>query len=327
MTPRELIARFHGLNAVVIGDVMVDEYIFGHAERISPEAPVMVIRAESNRRVPGGAANVARNLAALGANVNLIGVVGDDEAGRWLNDALGEFSIGNSLLVAGGRRTTRKTRVIADHSHQVLRIDSEDEASIAEETADDAILRITRLLMAADAVLLSDYLKGTLTGRVVGETIQLAHDHGKVMIANPKPESLSLYRGATLVSLNRAEAAKAAGKAKIGSIEEAAETGKGIRSKLDLDAMLITLGGDGMAVSVESGQFRIPALRVEVADPAGAGDTTIAAVALGVAVAGVAEPAVYETAAHLSAAVVRHVGVAVPSRADLDSIARVGEVF
>jgi rfaE bifunctional protein kinase chain/domain len=319
VTAADLLGRFQRLRAVVIGDLMLDEYILGKPTRISPEAPVMVIKHERTWRVPGGAANVARNLKALGAEVQIIGVVGNDQGHALLLDSLNELgSEAARLIIDPTRQTTRKTRILADLSHQVLRVDAEDDHPLSD--ALEAELRNAALaaLETADVVVLSDYLKGTLSEGSAQAVVEAARAKGVPVVANPKPKSLSAYRGATLISLNRTEAAEAVDMRTL-SKEEAHAAARQVREAGNHAAVVVTLGHEGMAIAAGQG-ISIDAPRVEVADPAGAGDTVIATIALGLASASPDEPAVYQLAAQTSAAVVQHAGVAVPSPADLDAI-------
>lgn len=313
-----LLDAFVGRRAVVAGDLMLDEYIFGSATRISPEAPVMVIRHRETRRVPGGAANVARNLAALGARVAAIGVVGEDEAGQALRSALSSEPGIEADVAIGPIQTTRKTRVVAEHAHQVIRIDSEDDGPLPAAVESELQTRLARRLEECDVVVLSDYRKGALGEATVRFAIEAARKRGLPLVANPKPRSLALYRGATWISLNRSEAAAASGVDRAFSDEEAPEVAERLAHELNA-GVIVTLGESGMAAHGPRGGMRVPAPAVEVADVAGAGDTVIAAVALASCSGGLDESSL-ALSARLAAAVVSHVGVAVPSRADLDRI-------
>ncbi|MBX3117973.1 MAG: hypothetical protein KF784_02840 [Fimbriimonadaceae bacterium] len=314
-----LLDRFQGMRAMVVGDLMLDEYIFGKATRISPEAPVMVIRQESTKRLPGGAANVARNLAALGAQVTTIGLVGDDEAATMLEQSLQLSGLGDHTLVRdSARSTTRKTRVVADHSHQVLRIDAENDVIASAEVQDRLRSAFAERLDGVDVIVLSDYLKGTLAEPVVRFCIDEAVKRGVAVVANPKPRSAASFRGANLLSLNRAEATEASGEHRAIDVEAAEAVGRDLRDRYGVGAILVTLGEAGMT-AVGSSTIRVSAPRVEVYDTAGAGDTVIATVALGFAAVGF-EASVFELAAQTSACVVRHVGVATPSALDLQSL-------
>lgn len=308
-----LLDQFPGKRVLVVGDVMLDEYIFGRPTRISPEAPVMVMRHERSDRMPGGAANVAKNVAAFGASVHLIGVTGHDEGARLLLDALAEFSIPATLIAEEGRPTTRKTRMLAESRQQVLRIDREDDAPLKPSTEKELINDILERIDECDAVILSDYRKGCLSERIGREVHGATKTKWKPLIVNPKPASLSFYRGATVISLNRAEASEAIGLPVDDSNAE--EVAQALRETTRAEAMVLTLGANGMVVAGPE-TFRISAPRVEVADPAGAGDTVVATVALGIASAGFKED-VFQLAARASACVVRHVGVATVSKEDL----------
>jgi len=315
----ELLRRFQGLRAVVIGDLMLDEYIFGKAARISPEAPVIVIRQTNTDRLPGGAANVARNLQALGARTSVLGVIGCDEPGEMLRQSLIDQGLDAEHLVTDAERpTTRKTRVVADHSHQVLRIDHEIDASASDAVAQRMIDAANKLIDQADVIVMSDYLKGALTQDVARETIKRANAKNVPVVVNPKPRSLPNYAGAKLVSLNRSEAAEFLGYWKGLPDDQALDAAREIKTKLDLDSILITLGESGM-IAVGTSDVKVEAPRVEVYDTAGAGDTVIATVALGMAAVGF-DRAVFELAAQTAASVVKHVGVATPSKEDLEKM-------
>jgi len=316
---RILLDKFKGMRAVVIGDLMLDEYVFGQATRISPEAPVMVVRQNQTRNHPGGAANVALNLIALGAKVSMVGVVGCDASGQALEEALDERGIEISGLInEKGRTTTRKTRIVADHAHQVLRIDHEDEQPVSESTEAQMIDYVTRQLDDCQVLVMSDYLKGAVTPALSECVIERANKKGIAVVANPKPRSLSQYRGARLLSLNRVEASEALGLWRTLSDEDAPHAAESLQCSLGVDGVLITLGEAGMVFHGPTA-VRLPAPRVEVYDTAGAGDTVVATAALGVAALGL-EPEVFRLAAQTAASVVRRVGVATPSKEDLEAI-------
>jgi D-beta-D-heptose 7-phosphate kinase/D-beta-D-heptose 1-phosphate adenosyltransferase len=318
MTFASILDGMAGKRALVIGDLMLDEYIFGSATRISPEAPVMVIRHSSSRQVPGGAANVARNMQSFGAIVALVGLVGNDESGRFLSKELGESGSVSGLVVDENRMTTRKTRVVAEHSHQVLRIDAESDEPISESVENRLMEAIRNAASEVEVVVLSDYRKGALTASVVAKAIAVGKELGIPVLANPKPQTLSRYKGASLVSLNRSEAGLAVGQERPPVSSDAYRVASQIRNDGMFDVVLVTLGEDG-AIIASPDEIRISAPRVEVADPAGAGDTVIAATALGVSAFGFV-PEVFQLAIELAASVVQHVGVAVPSEADLARI-------
>ncbi|QYK56516.1 MAG: bifunctional hydroxymethylpyrimidine kinase/phosphomethylpyrimidine kinase [Fimbriimonadaceae bacterium] len=311
MSFRLLLEQFVGVQALVVGDVMLDEYIFGRATRISPEAPVMVVRQEGTRAVPGGAANVAKNLAALGAKVRLIGVVGDDAAGRALAEALATDGIEARLVRDPARVTTRKTRVLADSAHQVLRIDEESTGPLSSEAEAELLEAVAPWAAAAQVSVLSDYSKGALQDGVAAAVVR----ESRVSVVNAKPNRAERFQGASLVTVNRAEASALLGGAEV-SPEHALGQARAIAAKIGVRAVAITMGGEGLVASTPNGEFQCPAPKVEVYDTAGAGDTACATLALGLAVAGYEEP-VFKLAVATSAEVVRKVGVAVPSREDL----------
>ncbi len=316
MSFSELLDAFRGKRALVVGDLMLDEYHFGRAERISPEAPVMVIRHQRSAQVPGGAANVALNLQALGAVPTLIGVAGDDVDGDALEHCLRDAGLNQAHLFREvGRPTTKKTRIVADHSHQVLRLDFESDRPLDPSVEDRVIEAIQSAAGQADVVVLSDYLKGVCSAKLVERTLHAAARAGIPAVANPKPASFTFYRQASLVSLNRLEAAHSIGPMDGPHPEEALKT---YRKSANLGPILVTLGGEGMVAS-GSESFHVEAPKVEVYDTAGAGDTVIATVALGMATAGFVRE-VFELAAQTAACVVRHVGVATPSQSDLAAI-------
>lgn len=303
------------MRALVVGDLMLDEYIFGHAARISPEAPVMVVRQERTQQLPGGAANVALNLKSLGAETSVVGLVGADEAGLALDEALSKAGLLARLIVDSTRVTTRKTRIVADHRHQVLRVDHESTEPAGAHIGDLIVEAAAELGRDADVVVLSDYLKGSLSPSVVAALLEALK--GKTLVANPKPASLNLYRGVGLLSLNRAEASAALGApVEDANADNAALT---LRERFGVQSVLITLGEAGMVAASTDGVFRIPAPRVEVYDTAGAGDTVIATVALGLAAVGFDQD-IFDLAALTAASVVRRVGVATPSPEDLASL-------
>jgi rfaE bifunctional protein kinase chain/domain len=316
VTSGELLARFRGLRAVVVGDLMLDEYIFGRASRISPEAPVMVVEQQETAQLPGGAANVALNLRALGAETTVIGIVGDDAAARTLDETLSSNGLAHSLVTDPDRMTTRKTRILADHRHQVLRVDHESKQPVSAELAGKIAAAACAAAKDADVVVFSDYLKGTLCEETVQAIVTGAS--GRVFLANPKPSSLGAYHGVDLLSLNRVEAeASMAGRV---DGENAEDVASQLRTRYQVGAVLITLGEEGMAASSLVGGLKVAAPRVEVYDTAGAGDTVIATVALGLAAVGF-QKEIFELAAKTAACVVRRVGVATPSAEDLAAIA------
>jgi D-beta-D-heptose 7-phosphate kinase/D-beta-D-heptose 1-phosphate adenosyltransferase len=312
---RQIVEEFAGRRIVVLGDLMTDEYVWGRATRISPESPVMVVDVERESSVPGGAANVVNNLVALGAKVSVVGVVGDDEAGVSLKNAL----LSEGANIAGvvtdpSRPTTRKTRIVA-HSQQVLRIDREQARPIAEEVSAELLQRLSRLHSYADAIVVSDYNKGVVTPRVAEYAVELANEVGQIISANPKPASAKYLRGVDVLQLNQSEAEMAAtilGSAAL-TVEWFDVAAQDLAEKLGAGTLVITRGGKGLALYSRDRQpCHVAPHPVEVYDPAGAGDTVISTLTLAMAAgADVEEAAV--VANHAAACVVRKVGVATVS--------------
>ena len=204
-----LLPRFAACRVLVLGDVMLDRYVFGDVRRISPEAPIPVLKAEARRTVLGGAANVAQNVAALGAGALLVGVVGMDEAASEIGRLLAAApAIAASLVPAPGRPTTVKTRFIAG-GHQLLRLDEETSFAIEAAIEDRVLAAFAQALGRAEVVVLSDYAKGVLTDRVLAGAIAAARAAGKPVIADPKRGSFAAYRGVDVLTPNEAEAAQA----------------------------------------------------------------------------------------------------------------------
>jgi rfaE bifunctional protein kinase chain/domain len=254
---------------LVVGDAMLDRYWFGDVDRISPEAPVPVVKIARSEERPGGAANVARNAAALGARVTLISVIGDDEPGHVLERLLRGESVHTSLHRDPSLPTTVKLRVIG-RQQQLLRIDFETVPSplaLAAKLAD-----YERTLAAFDVVVLSDYGKGGLSQ--IERMIALARAAGKPVLVDPKGEAYLRYRGATMLTPNRAEFRQVVGAWR--NEAELAEKAQILRGELALDALLITRSEEGMSLYTDAGAQHIPAQAREVFDVSGAGDTVIA---------------------------------------------------
>jgi D-beta-D-heptose 7-phosphate kinase/D-beta-D-heptose 1-phosphate adenosyltransferase len=297
---RALIARFSDLPVLVVGDVMIDRFIVGRVTRISPEAPVPIVRFESEYVRLGGAANVAHNLAVLGARASLIGIVGDDAAGQTLRAQLAAVGVnGDGLVVDRDRPTTEKVRVVTERNQQVARIDYEqdtDASGAVEAAIVDAVVRSTR---DARALLVSDYLKGAITRPVI-EAL-LAHSapvrrsplptaggagsrsgERRPLVVDPKIPHLSCYAGATIVTPNHHEA-EVATHIRIRTDADARQAAQAFRERARCEAVLITRGEHGMWLSEPDAEGSIPAVAREVADVTGAGDTVVATLALALA--------------------------------------------
>jgi len=258
---------------LVVGDVMLDRYWYGEVERISPEAPVPVVKVERTEERAGGAANVALNAAALGAKVTLLSVVGSDEAGKSLERLISEQGIATSLHRDGNLATTVKLRVIG-RKQQLLRADFETAPS--HEVLAGKLAEFEALLGNCDAVVLSDYGKGGLTH--IARMIELARAQKRVVLVDPKGDDYSRYKGATIVTPNRNELREVVGRWKDDA--DFVRRAEGLRSELDLAALLVTLGEDGMALFRAGGVHRERARAREVYDVTGAGDTVIGTLAV-----------------------------------------------
>lgn len=286
-----------------IGDLMLDEFVYGDVGRISPEAPAPVIAVKRSETMIGGAGNVARNIASLGARCLFLAVVGDDEAGRVLKNALGgETRIESYLSVQNGRPTTRKIRFVSEHhSTHLLRADWEVAAPVHATTESELIARVAKLVAHAGAVVLSDYAKGTLSPRVVSAVIDAANKAGKPIIVDPKGRDYSIYRGATLITPNRQELADATHRPATQE-DEIVAAAQQLRTTLGAKGVLVTRSEDGMTLVTDGPAVHVPAYPVRVRDVSGAGDTVVAVLAVMLAMKSDYEAAM--RAANAAAAVV-----------------------
>jgi D-beta-D-heptose 7-phosphate kinase / D-beta-D-heptose 1-phosphate adenosyltransferase len=271
---------FGARRVLVVGDLMLDRYQWGDVRRISPEAPVPVLRLERETEVAGGAANVARNLVGLGLRVCIAGITGQDPHRERLLALLnGQGVETDAVLADPARPTTTKTRLVGDHQ-QMLRIDAERVAPVDGELAERLLAAVEARLARVDAVLLSDYAKGVLIGDLCARIIGAARACGLPVLVDPKGSDFERYRGATAITPNRAELALAAGVAD-GDLDALLLAAEHMRERLGLEQLLLTLGELGVALVDASGLYRIPAIAREVFDVSGAGDTVIATVAAG----------------------------------------------
>jgi D-beta-D-heptose 7-phosphate kinase/D-beta-D-heptose 1-phosphate adenosyltransferase len=308
-----------GKHVMVIGDVMLDEYVWGNVKRISPEAPVMVVEVENEGSTPGGATNVVNNVRALDATSSIIGVIGEDSAGQRLAQQLESAGVFIGGLVTDfNRPTTRKTRIIA-HNQQVVRVDRESRQKIGKSVKRKVTSLFQEQLPLADIVVFSDYDKGMANAEVVRVVIESAQACGKKVVVNPKPRNARQFKGATVVSMNQSEAEAVTGIA-ITSERSLKRAARRILQTLQPEYLLITRGPQGMSLFSQNGEEEfIPAHLVEVYDVAGAGDTVVGVLALALACgATVHEAAVLANCA--GGAVVRKVGVATVSRDEIRSM-------
>ncbi|MBO1018326.1 D-glycero-beta-D-manno-heptose-7-phosphate kinase [Achromobacter sp. SD115] len=258
---------------LVVGDVMLDRYWFGEVERISPEAPVPVVRVARREDRLGGAANVARNVAALGGHVTLVGVLGQDEAGDSVRRLSAEAGIQAELVADPSLHTTLKMRVLG-RQQQLLRVDFEQHP--AQAALDHVEAAFARHLANHDIVVLSDYAKGVLAR--VESLIALARNAGVPVLVDPKGHDYARYRGATLVTPNRSEMQEAVGR--WNSEAELTDRAQRLRADLDLEALLVTRSEQGMTLFTAAGRDHIDAQAHEVFDVSGAGDTVLATLAV-----------------------------------------------
>ena len=300
---------FARARVLVAGDVMLDRYWFGDVNRISPEAPVPVVHVKRTEERPGGAANVARNITALGGECTLLSVVGNDDAASLLKRLLAADRVKASLHSDAQLSTTVKLRVIG-HQQQLLRIDFERAPS--HEALAAKLDEYERLVDEADAVVLSDYGKGSLER--VRDMIGLAKRHGKPVLVDPKGWEYERYRGATLLTPNRVEFREVAGRwSDEADLERRAHK---LRSDLELDALIVTRSEEGMSLFTATETHHEPTRAREVYDVSGAGDTVIAVLALMVA-AGSGLHAAMRVANHAAGIVVGKLGTATASPQEL----------
>ena len=266
-----------------IGDVMLDRFIYGSVTRISPEAPIPVIRVERESAMLGGAGNVARNATALGASVQFLSLVGDDLPGREVMEYVAnDKGVEPYIQTERNRPTTIKTRYIAS-GQQLLRSDNETTADIAPATISNLSALAGQLASDVEAIILSDYGKGVLHADVVAAAINAARKAGKPVIVDPKGSDYSIYRGATVVTPNRAEAQAATGIA-VNSDEDAVAAATKIITECGIDSVLLTRSQDGMTLVTKDGDaIHLPTEAREVFDVSGAGDTVVACLASAVA--------------------------------------------
>ncbi|HZL30697.1 MAG TPA: D-glycero-beta-D-manno-heptose-7-phosphate kinase [Pseudolabrys sp.] len=292
-----------GQTVLCIGDLMLDEFVYGDVTRISPEAPTPVIAVKRTEAMIGGAGNVARNLVSLGAKCIFIGVIGNDAAGAALGEELAAGKIDAHLVMDAGRQTTRKVRFVSEHhSSHLLRADWEPGSSIDPKNEDALIAQAVKAMARAGAVVLSDYAKGTLTPRVIRAVIDAANNQGKPVVVDPKGRDYSIYKGATLITPNRQELADATRTA-ARSDDEVAKAAAGLSRELGVKAVLVTRSEDGMTlVAGKDAAVHVPAYPVRVRDVSGAGDTVVAVLSAMLAVGADFESAM--RAANAAAAVV-----------------------
>ena len=280
---RELIDRFGSRRITVVGDIMLDRFVIGRVSRISPEAPVPVVVFDHEEWRLGGAANVAHNVRGMGAAVDLIGVVGADEAGAQLKNELAARGIPTTGLITDPERTTTtKMRVVTNRNQQIARVDYESDHEVGQAIEDALATQIDLRANAAQVILVSDYQKGVVTRRSMAHVSAYGQAAGIPVIVDPKVPHIEYYAGAALVTPNHVEA-ESATNMRIESHDDARRAAEALRKRLGVENVLITRGEHGMWLSHAGVDGYLPASAREVADVTGAGDTVIAMLALAIA--------------------------------------------
>ena len=324
-TPKllEALARFEGLRVLCVGDVMLDRFIYGQVDRISPEAPIPVFSIRDERAMLGGAGNVARNLVSLGAETAFVSVIGNDKVGRDILSMVGkEERITPYLLTEPGRTSTTKTRFVAG-THQVLRADREVIGAISEDTARLLVETVQGEIAGHQVVILSDYGKGVFSRDIFRRLIDAAVAGNIPVIIDPKSRDFSLYKGATCVSPNLHELANAVAR-ELRTEEDIITAARDLMRQHDIKSILVTRSKDGMTLITPQTLHHVPARAQEVFDVSGAGDTAIATLALGLA----SKLELHEAAALANLAagiVVGRLGTAVVTAQDLKTALSVHE--
>ena len=277
-----LVAAFAKARVLCIGDVMLDHFHYGTVERISPEAPIPVLKVEREDAMLGGAGNVVRNLGGLGVQTRFITVVGDDNAGKEVRRQIKDQKIKDAPLVDDGRRTSTKTRYIAG-VQQVLRADRENDHSLSDKIEARLIKAVSAAMLPCKAVVLSDYGKGVLSGPIPAKIIKMARKAERTVIVDPKGADFGRYRGADMITPNRRELALATG-LKTNTGADVVKAAKRLIRQYRFGAVLVTLSADGMTlVTSKGGPLHLPAEALEVFDVSGAGDSVAATIAAALA--------------------------------------------
>lgn len=282
-----LIQQFQNTAVLVIGDIMLDEYIWGKASRISPEAPVPVLEVVSESQRLGGAANVIHNLHSLGAKTSICSVIGSDAIGKHLQDRLQAIGVNTEgLLIDPARLTTIKTRIIAHHQ-QVVRLDREIRTDINAAQISRILETVARTLPTINGVIIEDYGKGVVTGDLVQQIVSLATKAGKIVAVDPKTNHFSRYTGVSIITPNHHEAGDSL-HLTIDNHERLLLAGKQLLENLNTDYVLITRGEEGMSLFEQKSRMvtHVPTMAQEVFDVTGAGDTVIAGITLALASGG-----------------------------------------
>jgi D-beta-D-heptose 7-phosphate kinase/D-beta-D-heptose 1-phosphate adenosyltransferase len=314
---RSYIKQFRHGKILVVGDLILDQYIWGRVNRISPEAPVPIVTVSSETLQLGGAANVSNNVRSLGGRVDLCGVIGADEGGRQFLRVLESQGIGRDGVLTGqDRPTTKKTRVVA-HNQQLVRFDTEKSEAISGVLEARISRYVAACIRSASALIVSDYAKGVVTPRVMADLTDLAARHGIPVIVDPKVAHIGRYKGVTVITPNHLEAVQAAG---LHGEDEVTllEAGRQLHQRLGCRAVLITRGERGMSLVEGNGKVtHIPTVARQVFDVTGAGDTVVATLALALS-AGASMRQAAMLANHAAGIVVGMVGTGTVTAAQLE---------
>jgi rfaE bifunctional protein kinase chain/domain len=319
---QSILSRFDGKRILVVGDLMLDEHVWGAATRVSPEAPVLVVEMRDETFVPGGAANAAAQIVALGAEVVVGGVVGKDSTGGILREKLGIMNADTKAVVeTSDRPTTRKTRIVAG-TQQIVRVDRERRGALPHAVSARLIAACEKALETCDALLFSDYDKGVLSKDVIHALAAAARKRGIPITANPKPPTVKQYGDIDVAQLNRAEADQASRSHRFESLDAVTfhEAGVRLREAMGVRNLMVTRSAEGLTVFHEDGTYTdFAPHRVEVYDGTGAGDSTIAGYTLALAAgAPLLEAVAIGNAA--GGAVVRKVGVVTATRDEIAAL-------
>ncbi len=282
---KDTLQNLEKAHILVIGDIMLDTYYEGDAQRISPEAPVPVVKIEKTRYLLGGAGNVARNICALGGSSKIISIIGNDFAGNKINTLLKDAGVHSDLISSEMRPSTIKSRIFA-RNQQMIRFDEELDTEISENEKNELRLKIKNSLQEKNIIILSDYGKGLLYKNLINEIYEMAKDkkvEKPLILVDPKPINKSYYKDAFLLTPNTKESSELV-QMKMNTKEEIIEAGKELKKQLNLDNLLVTLGAQGMALFCEKNIYHIKSTAKQVFDVTGAGDTVIATLATCLAV-------------------------------------------
>lgn len=279
---RQIAAGLANTHVLVVGDAMLDKFIAGRVTRISPEAPVPVVTFDHESHRIGGAANVAHNITSLGGQATLVAVTGTDEAAATLAHACRDAGIAPAFISDPGRPTTTKVRIVTERNQQVARVDYEAENEITGEVEERVIAAIQQHALIASAIVVSDYLKGCVTERVMKATIAVARERGIPVLVDPKIPHIDYYAGATAITPNHHEA-EIATNMRVRTEDDARTSARVFQGRARCDAVLMTRGDQGMWLLTGTVEGHLPAAAREVSDVTGAGDTVIATMALALA--------------------------------------------